>query len=91
MIKLWEHIVNIIAEDTDCSRDEILSERHTEAVDARHLLIKLLHEHGIYPKRIASLCRITTRTVHYVLTNFDTRIRNSVMLRKSYERIKQRL
>lgn len=91
MRKLWESIVDIIAEHTECSRDEILHDRNIEAVDARHLLIKILHECGIYPNKIAMLCRVTPRAVHYALANFDVRKRNSIMLRKNYEKVKQRI
>lgn len=86
------HVLSIVAEETDIPEELILSKsRAAEVVDARHLAIKLLHSKDIYPKRIAEIFGMSPRSVHYVLTAFDGRMRLNRSLRMSYEVLKRQL
>lgn len=85
------HILGIVADELDVPKDSILSKSRTaEVVDARHLAIKLLHQKDIYTKRIAEIFGMSPRSVHYVITSFESRLQTNAQLRSSYQSIKSR-
>lgn len=90
--ELADNILEIVAEELDVSKESILSKsRKAEIVDARHMAVKLLHAHHVYPARIAALFGLSPRSVHYVITAFDVRIQASRALRDSYVKIAKQL
>lgn len=89
--EIFAEILRIVEEETEVSAENILSGlRQTEIVDARYLLIKTLRDYGFYPREIARMMGITARAIHYILTNFDTRMDYAKYKRNSYEIIRNR-
>lgn len=90
--ELTDHILSIVAEELDVSKESILSKsRKAEIVDARHMAAKLLHVRNIYPSRIAEIFGVSPRTVQYVITSFDARIQTNRALRNSYAKLAKTL
>lgn len=90
--ELADHILGIVAEELDVTKESILSKsRKAEVVDARHMAAKLLHVHNVYPSRIAEIFGVSPRSVHYVITSFDARIQTNRALRNSYVKLTKRL
>lgn len=86
------NVIDLVAEELEVSRDLILSKcRTSEAVDARHLAIRLLHMHNVYPSRLASIFGVSPRNVHYIVTTFDARLQANRPLRNNYEKIAKQL
>lgn len=70
-----DRVITLVSEETDIPREAILSKSRTaEVVDARHLVIKLLHSKDIYPSRIAATFGMSPRSVRHVITAFDARV-----------------
>lgn len=83
-----DRVMELVSHETDIPKEQILSRcRATEVVDARHLVIKLLHANNVYPSRIASILGLSARNIQYVITSFDTRIQINRALRNSYARL----
>lgn len=87
--ELFDNLLNVICEQTQLSRQEILSHcKSTQIVDARYILVKMLYDSGFYPSVIASFIHQTERSVTKIMTNFDNRKEKFKMLRINYEQIK---
>lgn len=87
-----DYVIELVAEELDVTKEQILSKsRIAEVVDARHMAVRLLHLHGIYPIRIAEILRLSPRNIHYVITTFDARIQANRALRHSYEKLLRQL
>lgn len=87
-----EHVVDTVARETDTTREAIMSSaRNSEVVDARHMVIKILHSRGLYPSRIARIMGLSVRAVHYAITSFHSRTRGNRSLLMTYERIAKQL
>lgn len=87
-----DHVIGLVSQETDIPKEQILSRcRATEIVDARHLVIKLLHANNVYPSRIASIFNLSTRCINYAITNFEHRVSQNNVLRGNYETIKKKL
>ena len=83
-----DRVIELVSYDTDIQKEKILSRRRaTEVVDARHLAIKLLHSNNVYPSRIASIFNLSPRTIHYIITTFDTRAQANKTLRNNFAKI----
>lgn len=81
-----------MADELEVPKEKILSRsRHTETVDARHLVVCLLHAQGIYPSRIAAFFGLSTRSINYVITSFDTRIQTNRALRNTCAKLRKHL
>ena len=92
LAELTDRIMALVSEEMEMPKEIILSKSRTaEAVDARHLAIKLLHTKDIYPKRIAEVFGMSPRTVHYIITSFDTRIQANKSLRNNFAKIAKQL
>lgn len=90
--ELTDHILSIVAEELDVSKESILSKsRKAEIVDARHMTAKLLHIRNVYPSRIAEIFGVSPRSIHYVITSFDARIQTNRTLRNSYAKLAKTL
>lgn len=84
--KVLGEVLQVVAEQTDIEVEKIMSrKRELEAVDARHICVKLLRERGLYPSRIAEVMGMTPRNVCYILSDFDTRVMFNREFRNNYE------
>lgn len=90
--ELTNQILGIVAEELDVPKESIMSKsRKAEIVDARHMTAKLLHVCNVYPSRIAQIFGVSPRSIHYVITSFDTRIQTNRALRNSYAKLAKAL
>lgn len=90
--ELAEYVLDLVAEELDVPKEQILSKsRRAETVDARHMAVRLLHRHNVYPSRIASVFGLSPRSIHYVITYFDARAQANRALRNSYAKIAKKL
>lgn len=89
-IKIFSYCLQMVAEEMEVSQQEILSESKIEdIVDARHLLVQLMYELGLYPATIAQLIGCTSRNVNSIISGFRLRCERRKLLRISYERLKK--
>lgn len=87
-----DRVMELVSHETDIPKEQILSRcRATEIVDARHLVIKLLHANNVYPSRIATIFNLSPRTIHYALTAFDNRVSTNNSLRNIYAELSKKL
>ena len=71
----FERLVSLVAELSELSADNILYGRKTdEVVDARWIIVKILHEQGYHTSKIAMLLKMTQRNVTHILTVFQDRL-----------------
>lgn len=90
--EIFAKIIGTVADETEISTERILSNnKDSETVDARYLLVHLLIENGFYPSWIAGKLHKTKRSINYIVTNFDSRIKCGKMLRIYLERLRKRL
>lgn len=89
---IFARILAIVAEETEISQEAILSKTHREeVVDARHILIYFLSQHGFHPCQIADFIGIRPRSVTYALTSITDRVSASLFLRNQMETIRKRI
>lgn len=89
---LANRVLGIVADVTEVEIEVIISKVKTEeAVDARHITVKLLHEASIYPKKIARIMGMTVRNVNHILTRIEDRLRYSRPMRNNYEKSRRLL
>ena len=89
---IFSHILDLVVKETEVPEQLILSScRKAEVVDARCLLVQLLHESGFYDQSIALLIHKTDKAVHQMRSNFPSRIKFSRLLSINYELIKKEL
>lgn len=84
--KIFADTCAMVEEITETSYDKIISsDKTTSVVDARYLLVYALFREGFYPSEIAALTGRTKRSVNYILSNFEQRIKTGEILRKELE------
>ena len=89
-IRIFSSCLQMVAEEMEVAQQEILSESKIEdVVDARHLLVQLMYEMGLYPATIAQLIGCTSRNVNAILSGFRLRCDRRKLLRHSYERLRK--
>lgn len=75
IVEFARQVLDLVSVETEISQELILSKsRSMDIVDARHLVIKLLHSKDIYPSRIAATFGMSPRSVRHVITAFDARV-----------------
>lgn len=90
--EIFAETLNLVSKETEILVERILSScKDAETVDARHLLVRLLADRGMYPAQIAVCIHKTERTVNYMITNFQCRAETRKMLRINWENIKKML
>lgn len=90
--EIFALVLGMVSKETEINTSEILSTcKLREVVDARHLLVALLYDTGLYPKQIATMLGMSDRSVSYAITNFQNRALNEKILRNSYERLRKQL
>ena len=71
----FDRVLAVVAELSELSSEDILYGRKTdEVVDARWIIVKILHEQGYHTSKIAMLLNMTQRNVTYILTVFQDRL-----------------
>lgn len=87
-----DNVLELVADELEVPKEEILSKsRAAEVVDARHLAIMLLHSKDIYPKRIAGIFGLSARSIHYIITSFDARVRANKAPLNNFAKIAKQL
>ncbi len=84
----YRRVVEVVCDLTELTEAEIVGKcRMREYVDARCLVMRLLHDAGYYPSQIARVMNISTRWVQKIIETFDDRLRFSAdpMLRCNLE------
>ena len=88
--EIFAEILAIVSRETEVLEGEILSKiKIADVVDARFMLVKSLVDYGFYPGEVARLMKVTSRSIHYTLSNFDTRMDYAKYNRNCYDRIKK--
>jgi hypothetical protein len=71
----FDKVLAVVAELSELSVGNILNGRKTdEVVDARWIIVKILHEQGYHTAKIALLMHMTQRNVTHILTIFQDRL-----------------
>lgn len=92
IVEFADRVLNLVTTETEIPKELILSKSRTaEVVDARHLAIRLLHSKDIYPTRIAEIFNLSPRTIHYIITTFDTRLQANKTLCNNFAKIAKQL
>ena len=90
--EIFAETINLVSQETEIPVNRILSsDKDTETVDARYLLVRLLVERGMYPSQIALQIHKTKRAINYMISNFQERMEGGKMLRIYCENIKKSL
>lgn len=81
----FKTVMSVVSDLTELTEEEILNApRSREIVDARWLAVKLMKDVGLYPAQIAEKMSMTPRTVQYILSNFNDRLRFGDPILKMY-------
>lgn len=71
----FQRVLDVVAQLSELSAEVILYGRKTdEVVDARWIIVKILHEQGYHTAKIALLLNMTQRNVTHILTIFQDRL-----------------
>ena len=82
--------LEIVANEVEISNEMILSQSKSEdVVDARHLLVMLMYDIGLYPTSIAKLMGCTVRNINVIISGFSLRCQRRKLLRNSYEKLRK--
>ena len=74
----FSKVIKVVTELMDVTDQEILGKsRESEVVDARWMVICLMHEKGYSTKEIAPLMRHPIRTINHALKGFSDRAKYS--------------
>lgn len=91
-IEIFNRVLSLIEDETEVDRNLILSgNKREEVVDARALLIYILHEQGMYPTKIAELSGICARCIPSFILRFKDRMESRKILGINYERVQKKL
>lgn len=91
-LKILSVCLDLVSDECEIDQQAILSEcKNEDVVDARHLLVKLMSECGLYPSTIALLIGCTSRNINAILSGFKARCDRRKLLRNSYERLKKQI
>lgn len=88
--EIFAEILEIVSQETEISANRILSsDKDTETVDARYLLVHLLSEKGFYPSQTSIHLHKTKRAINYIISNFQERLDSGKMMRIYLANIKK--
>lgn len=87
----FEKLLRLVSEVSGIPVRDILQSNETDAVDARNVVVYVLHNQGVYCRNIAKLIGRTPRAIRYMLSNFESRLNNSKYLRSVYEDVGKRV
>lgn len=90
--EIFAEILKIVSQETEIPTERILSsDKDTETVDARYLIVHILSEMGFYPAQTSIHLHKTKRTINYIISNFHERLDSGKMMRIYLENIKKQL
>ena len=89
----YSKVIKVVTELMDVTERDIISgEKFIAAVDARWLVIRLMHDKGYSTRQIATLVCAARRSVNHALSLFDDRADFSMNdLREAYKTASERL
>lgn len=88
----FNDIINYISDEVGIEKDLVLSKcRRSEVVDARVILIKVLHDRGCYNRFIADKLNVSTNQISYSIRNFDDRMKYSRNFKLLFNNISKNL
>ena len=86
--RIFSEALKIVSETTELSTAQILSaSKQADIVDARTLIILMLDDVGLYPSQIATIMRMSSANVRYILH----RRKPSKQLENNIQTIRKRL
>lgn len=89
--QIFQHYLQIVSAESGISEDRILSKsKETDVVDVRSILIHTLHIYSLYPAQIANLVGVSVRRVNGILSEHDTRMRQSRFMQAVWRDVKGR-
>lgn len=87
--EIFASILADVSKETDVPEDIIVSNsRNADAVEARWILVKLLHRQGFYTSRIAPLVNLKKRAVNNILSKFEDKLKTSALMSINYRTLK---
>lgn len=90
--EVFEKVLQEVVAQTEISRERILSqETCVEVVDARHILIYIMHTLGFYPRQIAELMNCTPANVRKALGLFRDRVSSNNIMQQHLDVISCRI
>lgn len=90
--EVFEKVLQEVVAQTEISRERILSqETCVEVVDARHILIYIMHTLGFYPRQIAELMNCTPANVRKALSLFRDRVSSNNIMQQHLDVISCRI
>mgnify|MGYP001263488101 CR=1 FL=1 len=88
-LQIFAKLSEAVSEETGIAVEDIAStDRREEVVDARYVLVYLLHLEGFYASMIAPLIGIKKRSVNRIISDFEHRLCVSPMMRIVFEHLK---
>lgn len=92
-LEYFGKVIKVVTELMDVTERDIISgEKFIAAVDARWLVIRLMHDKGYSTRQIATLVCAARRSVNHALSLFDDRADFSMNdLREAYKTASERL
>lgn len=76
--EMFNKILSVVAEETEIPAECILSRcKRREIVDARYILVRMMHKSGYYTSSIAAYLNFSRRAVEKMVELFDERQKQS--------------
>lgn len=85
MEKIFDKVVNIVSDRTGIDRDNLIYSKKQECVDARSILINLLHGLGFPDTLTARYLGVTRQGVNKLRNTIEDRKRHSFILSTCYQ------
>lgn len=90
--EIFAKILHEVSEETEVPESDIVSgSRSAEAVDARYILVYFLYRRGFYASTIAPFLNCRKRSVNHMMSDFESRMKNSPMMRLCFDRLHVKL
>lgn len=71
----FHKLIQLISQTISIPTNTIMSSsKHCEVIDARYMLVNLLHKNGLYPSQIAELLQQTPTNVRRMINLYDIRL-----------------
>ena len=85
MEKIFDKVVNIVSDRTGVGREDLIYSKKQECVDARSILISLLHGLGFPDILTARYLGVTRQGVNKLRNTIEDRKRHSFILSTCYQ------
>lgn len=90
--EVFEKVLQEVVAQTEITRDRILSQEIcVEVVDARHILMYIMHTLGFYPRQIAELMNCSPSNVRKALNLFRDRLSSNNIMQQHLDAISIRI